>query len=101
MDQRRGPRWTPEGKNVAFFSCDGFGDKICLGDVSSSGMRGFFPRPVQVGTQLNGRIEFCYDIIEKLIPFNISGEVVRVNEINGQWDTAIKITKLMRGVVAA
>ncbi|MHB9020151.1 MAG: PilZ domain-containing protein [Minisyncoccota bacterium] len=99
MDERRkAKRWYPEGNNVAHFIPDGMQEKVLLGDITPFGMKAFFPRPVSVGTQLQGKVEFSFNLTGAKIPFHIKGEVVRVNESNGRWDTAIKILGLMNSM---
>jgi hypothetical protein len=101
MDQRKGARWICDGKNKAKFIFDNLASDVLVADVSTSGMRAIFPYPVNVGTEVTGKLEFSYDQVMYRIPFTVKGQVVRVFESNGKWEAGVSFTKLMRGVNAA
>jgi hypothetical protein len=94
MERRRAERWLTDDKNKAYFSVEGGEGKTALRDVSSGGVRGNFSVPLEVGSKLEGKLEFHYETINKVIPFHVVGEVLRVSQSDNQWDTAIKLSQL-------
>jgi len=96
MEQRSAVRWQPAGKNTAFFIENTAAEKINLRDVSSGGMSGTFSRPLSIGEKVEGKVEFFYGETQINIPFFVEGEVVRLNETGGQWDAAVRFSRILR-----
>lgn len=102
-EQRQGQRLNAAGMSetqVSFIS-DENPERVRLEDISRSGMRAYFPKPVSIGSAVQGKLEFYFTLTRRAIPFVVRGKVVRVNETNGSWEAGIQFDKLLRGVLPA
>jgi hypothetical protein len=90
-EKRAADRWVPPEESRGVIYCNGVKEEAKILDVSNSGMRAQFVKPVLLGTEIYAKLV----IVENAEPYYVLGEIVRMQKLqSGVWEASIQFSKV-------
>ena len=83
-------RWELENEKSTIVSVSNFSEDTRLLDISVGGMKITFSKPIKRGAEIIGK----FDILPSMGPFFGKGKVIRVREMKGEWEVAVKFDRV-------
>ena len=90
-EKRAAGRWTPPDESRGVVYCNGIREEAKLLDVSNSGMRARFLKPIPTGSEIYAKLV----IVESEGPYYVLGEIIRMQQMkDDMWEASIQFNKI-------
>jgi len=91
VEKRGADRWKPPQESRGVIMCNGIKENAKILDVSNSGMRVIFTKPIPIGSEIYAKVT----IVENALPYFAVGEIKRVLNVGGgNWEASIQFSSI-------